>query len=139
MSLAVVTRLAVAGRARSMQLTLHARKHICTSAIVRKNAETMKQVEVDEPHVQSALGQIQMNLVKQAEKQNLDRAERHRKFRRKDWMVGLTCFAIVVGIYCYTIFAIKQEQFLDDFDMPDPTEETPQDKLNRQLARKGNR
>ncbi len=28
-----------------------------------------------------------------------------------------------MSIYAYTIYAIKQERFLDDFDMPDPLEE----------------
>ena len=42
-----------------------------------------------------------------------------RFYRRTDWMIAATCFAIVFGIYSYTIFAIQQEQFLDDFDMPE--------------------
>ena len=35
-------------------------------------------------------------------------------------MVGMTCLGIAIGIYAYTIFAMKQETFLDDFEMPDP-------------------
>ena len=35
-------------------------------------------------------------------------------------MIGCTCIAIAISIYAYTIFAMKQETFLDDFDMPDP-------------------
>ena len=35
----------------------------------------------------------------------------------------VACFVIAVSIYCYTIYAIKQERFLDDFEMPDPLEE----------------
>ena len=86
----------------------------------------MRQVEVDEPEVQRKLGRIQMNLVKKAEKQNLDRAVRHRKFRRGDWVIASVCFGLAVGIYAYTIYGIKQEKFLDDFEMPDPLEEQPQ-------------
>ena len=36
-------------------------------------------------------------------------------------MAGI-CFALIMSIYSYTIFAIKQETFLDDFDLPDPME-----------------
>ena len=35
-------------------------------------------------------------------------------------MIGGTCMAIAISIYAYTIFAMKQETFLDDFEMPDP-------------------
>ena len=42
-----------------------------------------------------------------------------RFFRRKDWMIAAFCFSLVSGIYSYTIWAIQQEKFLDDFDMPE--------------------
>ena len=32
-------------------------------------------------------------------------------------------FALTGGIYGYTIYAMKQEKFLDDFDMPDELDE----------------
>jgi len=35
-------------------------------------------------------------------------------------MIGGTCMGIAISIYAYTIFAMKQETFLDDFEMPDP-------------------
>ena len=34
-------------------------------------------------------------------------------------MIASFCVCVVIGIYSYTIFAIKQEKFLDDFDMPE--------------------
>jgi hypothetical protein len=85
---------------------------------------TMKQVEVDEPHVQEELGRIQMDLVKRAERLNADRANKHRHYRKKDWVIGLLCATVACSIYGYTIYAIKQEKFLDDFEMPDPLDET---------------
>ena len=51
----------------------------------------------------------------------------HRFFRRKDWMIAGTCFGIVIGIYSYTIFAIQQEKFLDDFDMPEEIDRTKEE------------
>lgn len=83
----------------------------------------MSQVEVDEPDVQKRLGRIQMDFVKKAERTNEERAKRHKYFRRGDFIIAGTCITIAIGIYAYTIYAIKQERFLDDFDMPDPLEE----------------
>ena len=70
------------------------------------------------------LGKINMDFVRKAEKRNKQRATMHRFFRRKDWMIAGTCFGIVVGIYSYTIFAIQQEKFLDDFEMPEEIDRT---------------
>ncbi len=33
-------------------------------------------------------------------------------------------FALQIGVYSYTIFAIQQEKFLDDFDMPEEIDRT---------------
>ena len=84
----------------------------------------MKQVEVDERHVQEKLGKTEMTFVKKAEKMNANRANKHVKYRRKDWIIGGTCVTLAISIYAYTIYAMKQEQFLDDFEMPDPLEES---------------
>lgn len=79
----------------------------------------MKQVDVDELEVQKRLGQLNMNYVRKAEKKNKARAKMHRVFRRTDWMIASFCFALVISIYSYTMYAIKQETFLDDFEMPE--------------------
>jgi len=86
----------------------------------KKNVQQMQQVEVDEAAVKQELGQIQMAFVKKAEMRNKERAEHHVFYRKKDWMIGMTCITIAISIYAYTIFAMKQETFLDDFEMPDP-------------------
>ena len=80
---------------------------------------TMPQVEVDEPNVQERLGKMQMDFVRKAERQNLNRAIKHREFRTGDWTIAIICITLAVSIYSYTIYAIKQETFLDDFEMPD--------------------
>ena len=38
-------------------------------------------------------------------------------------MIAGTCLCIAISIYAYTIYAMKQETFLDDFEMPDPLAE----------------
>jgi len=39
------------------------------------------------------------------------------------FFISGSCFTIALTIYGYTMYAIKQEKFLDDFDMPDPLAE----------------
>ena len=108
----------------ALRLPFHAVRRFSLAAAVRKgDVKRMEQVEVDEAHVQQKLGDLQMAFVKKAEKQNKQRAKRHVSFRRTDWIVAGTCLTLAVGIYGYTIYAMKQEQFLDDFEMPDPLEE----------------
>jgi len=84
----------------------------------------MRQVEVDEVDVQKRLGKINMDFVRKAEKRNKERATMHRFFRRKDWLIAAFCFSLVIGIYSYTIWAIQQEKFLDDFEMPEEIDRT---------------
>jgi len=98
-------------------------RHIALCPALKAKAGRMEQVEVDEQHVKDQLGQKSMAFVKKAEKMNAQRAKKHVVFRKKDWIIGGTCFGIAIGIYAYTIYAMKQERFLDDFDMPDPLEE----------------
>ncbi|XP_023326629.1 cytochrome c oxidase assembly factor 3, mitochondrial isoform X1 [Eurytemora carolleeae] len=90
--------------------------------------ETMKQVDVDSADIQKKLGNINMDFVRKAEKKNKERAKMHRFFRRTDWMIAAFCFSLVIGIYSYTMFAIQQEKFLDDFDMPEDIDRTEKTK-----------
>lgn len=89
--------------------------------------ETMQQVDVDDVKIQKKLGNINMDFVRKAEKKNKVRAKMHRFFRRTDWMIASFCFSLVIGIYGYTMFAIKQERFLDDFEMPDEIDRTEEE------------
>jgi len=103
-------------------VTLVSRRSLTTTFAPR--AKAMKQVEVDEAHVQAKLSKQTLAFVKKAERSNATRAAKHVKFRKKDWIIAGACVGLAVGIYAYTIYAMKQEKFLDDFDMPDPLEES---------------
>lgn len=105
-----------------------ASRSLRTTSIRLKSYKTMEQVEVDEAKVQQNLGKINMAIIKKAEQINKERADRHIKNRRKDFRIGGVCFAIVISIYFYTIFAIKQETFLDDFEVPNPIPEEEESK-----------
>lgn len=61
--------------------------------------------------------------MKRLEEQNLERAKKVQKYRKAN---NRTAFALtlgVIGIYVYTIYSVKQEKFLDDFEMPEKTTE----------------
>ena len=104
----------------SYSKTCITRNYSSSRSLQKEKVQQMKQIEVDEADVKQKLGDIQMAFVKKAETRNKDRASKHVFYRRKDWMVGMTCLGIAISIYAYTIFAMKQETFLDDFEMPDP-------------------
>lgn len=84
----------------------------------------MKQVDVDDPALQQNLGKIKMGMIKKAEKSNQERAEKHIKTRRRNIALGGLLGTFAVSVYFYSMFAMKQETFLDDFVLPeDPTPE----------------
>lgn len=94
--------------------------HSHSSFTLLSSKNTMKQIAVDAPEVKASLGDMQMRFVKKAEKMNAERAKEYSSSRRNTVIVGSLCVTIAASIYTYTIYAIKQETFLDDFDMPDP-------------------
>ena len=108
--------------------SLPIRSFSSSSSFYKEKPQRMQQVEVDEAIVKQQLGDIQMAFVKKAEIRNKERATRHRFYRKKDWVIGATCITIAISIYAYTIFAMKQETFLDDFEMPDPVLEFEEEK-----------
>jgi len=83
----------------------------------------MQQVDVDDPRLQAELGKIQMSMIRKAEGKTVERVAKYKKYRRTDLIVAATCSSIALGIYAYTMFAIKQENFLDDFEVPNPLPE----------------
>ena len=45
-----------------------------------------------------------------------------RRYRKKNTIVGLSILAGVLGVYAYSMWAVKQEDFLDeDFNIPGPS------------------
>jgi len=82
--------------------------------------KVMIQVEVDEKEIQERLGKIAMATIRKAEKERKDSAVKYRILRYFNAKTGIATTLFAIGIYLYTIFAIKQETFLDDFEMPNP-------------------
>jgi len=64
----------------------------------------------------SKLSESQLLYMKIVEQQNLERVEKLRKLRAKNRMVGIALGVTIVGIYSYSILAVRQEKFLDELD-----------------------
>ncbi|CAK9800697.1 Cytochrome c oxidase assembly factor 3 homolog, mitochondrial [Anthophora plagiata] len=62
--------------------------------------------------------------MKQAEEVAIQKALRYRSTRTKCNIAGIALTGITVGIYLYTIHAVKQETFLDDLNEPEKVIET---------------
>lgn len=79
-------------------------------------ADQMPKVDFDKD--KSRLSETQLNYMKYIENQNIERAQKLKKLKRNNIITALTLGAAVVGIYAYSILAVKQETFLDDFNEP---------------------
>lgn len=66
----------------------------------------------------SKLRQSEQDFIRYVEKQNLERVEKLRRVRRNNLLTGSLIGVGVLGIYFYSMFAVKQERFLDDFEEP---------------------
>lgn len=65
------------------------------------------------------LSAAQLKFMQLIEAQNLDRINKLNHIRRRNTWTGWGLGAVVIGIYAYSMFAVKQEKFLDDFDEPE--------------------
>lgn len=79
-------------------------------------ADHMPKVDADKD--KHRISEVQLSYMKFVEKENIERAQKLKKLRRKNIFTALGLGAAVIGIYAYSILAVKQETFLDDFDEP---------------------
>lgn len=66
----------------------------------------------------SKLKQSDIDFIKSFEKQNFERVQKLKKIRRNNLITGSLLGLGVFGIYFYSMWAVRQESFLDDFDEP---------------------
>lgn len=60
----------------------------------------------------------EVDFMRLIEKRNLERVTKLRLQRKRNIWTGLTIGATVISIYLYSMLAVKQERFLDDFNEP---------------------
>lgn len=69
----------------------------------------------------SKLKPTELEFVKEIERQNLIRVEKLKRVRRNNTITGSLLGVGVIAIYAYSMYAVKQESFLDDFEEPKKT------------------
>jgi len=57
--------------------------------------------------------------MRRLEQQNLERARSVQVYRKRNRISGGVLSLLAVGIYVYTMYSVKQEKFLDDFEVPE--------------------
>lgn len=62
-----------------------------------------------------------LHWIKRVEQENIDRVKKLKALRNRNIIVGGLLGGVVLSIYSYTLKAIKQEQYFDDFDFPETT------------------
>ncbi|CAF3612718.1 unnamed protein product, partial [Rotaria sp. Silwood2] len=67
------------------------------------------------------LSEAEQIYIKRFEERHMRNVERRTRERRRARIIGLSFGALVIAIYIYTIKRVRQETFLDDFEVPDPT------------------
>lgn len=74
--------------------------------------------KITNPKEGPKLSDAQLAFMKLVEKENRDRVKKFEKTRTRNIWTGIALGISVLSIYGYTILAIKQEKFLDDFEEP---------------------
>lgn len=82
--------------------------------------------KISNPSEGPELTPAQLNFMKLMEAENLERVTKLQRTCRRNTWTGWGLTGIVFGIYAYSIYAVKQERFLDDFDEPEKVIDTQQ-------------
>uniref|UniRef100_A0A182WD59 Cytochrome c oxidase assembly factor 3 n=1 Tax=Anopheles minimus TaxID=112268 RepID=A0A182WD59_9DIPT len=64
------------------------------------------------------LKKTEVDFMRLIEQQNLQRVQKLQRQRRNNKLTGIALGGTVLGIYLYSMFSVKQEKFLDDFEEP---------------------
>lgn len=67
------------------------------------------------------LKRTEVDFIKEIERQNLTRVAKLKQVRRRNIITGSLLGVGVIAIYAYSMYAVKQETFLDDFEEPRKT------------------
>lgn len=81
------------------------------------NEDHMPKIDVERDGYR--LTSLQKEYMQRIHEQNKDRVQKWSKIRRNNRFLGVSLSIGVISIYSYTMWAIKQESFLDDFNEPE--------------------
>ncbi|XP_066263161.1 cytochrome c oxidase assembly factor 3, mitochondrial [Euwallacea similis] len=85
-------------------------------------SERMPKVDLDK------LSFSDREFIQRINKENQERVARLKRMKRNNIITGCILGGLAVAIYGYTIYAVKQETFLDDFEEPVKIIEQPANK-----------
>lgn len=71
----------------------------------------------DKPFTLSPAHQMYASKFNEKNKEDFEKKQKTKKHYR---LVGIGLTLFVLSVYGYTMFAVSQEKFLDDFDIPEP-------------------
>lgn len=67
------------------------------------------------------ISQTELDFMRIIERQNLERVQKLKRLRRNNIITGSLLGVGVLSIYLYSMWAVQQERFLDDFNEPEKT------------------
>jgi len=91
---------------------------------VRHNTTDATKTTTSSPTASTTLpnniSNIEQMYMKKLQEKNAERYAKEKVLRRRYNITGSALALFVFGVYFYTMFSIKQEKFLDDFEVPEP-------------------
>lgn len=122
MRVSIIRRFALANLARNQQAPTSAQaaqdKIVDASNYLRK---------IDLSKDMDSLPKAQQMYIKKMIEKNNERYAKEKKLRTHYRISAGILFSIVFSIYFYSMYAVKQEKFLDDFDTPAPPDPAVKD------------
>ncbi|XP_003393315.2 cytochrome c oxidase assembly factor 3, mitochondrial [Bombus terrestris] len=94
----------------------------------QKDSDFMPKLDIERD--KSKLKYSDIIYMKQAEEAAVQRASQYTKRRNKCAKAGFALAGLSLGIYLYTIYAVKQETFLNDLYEPEKIIEKSSSKTN---------
>lgn len=109
--------------------TANASKPIETTAV---GVNSGGAATVPKPEAKRTLSQIEQMYMNKIKERNDERYLKEKKVKIHYRVTGSLLVLFVLSVYFYTMFAIRQEKFLDDFDVPEPPDQTVKTFKNKQ-------
>lgn len=103
------------------------RRNEVTSSVSTPPAASDRLRKIDLSKDWESLPKAQQLYIKKIIEKNNERYEKEQKLRTHYRISATVLFGVVFSIYFYSMYAVKQEKFLDDFDMPTPPDPAVKD------------
>lgn len=89
-----------------------------TTTNSNSSGEVLKKIDLEKE--MKNFTPVQQLYIQRMIAQNKERYERARRLKSHQRIAAVTLFTFILSVYFYTMFSIRQEKFLDDFEVPVP-------------------